>query len=232
MALFTPTQEIADSFNEVDSWICDSVVPADSALEGVLKANAAASLDQIDVAPNQGRLLYLLAKMNRAKRVLEIGTLGGYSAIWLAKALPSDGHLVTLEVSPETAKVAESNIKNAGLSSIVDVKVGPALDTLAQMDKDPATGEFDLVFIDADKQNHHNYLQWAVKLGHVGTVIVLDNVVREGRVANPNDNTPSAIGVRKAFEVMKYDKRIESTAIQTVGSKGWDGFAVALVVSK
>lgn len=232
MALFTTTKEITDSFNAVDTWICDSVVPADSALEGALEANAAASLDQIDVAPNQGRLLYLLAKMNRAKRILEIGTLGGYSAIWLAKALPSDGQLVTLEVSSETAKVAEFNIKNAGLSSIVNVKVGAALDTLAHMDKDPATGEFDMVFIDADKENHHKYLEWAIKLGHVGTVVVLDNVVRGGRVVNPNDNTPSAIGVRKAFELMKKDKRIESTAIQTVGFKGWDGLAFALVVSK
>jgi predicted O-methyltransferase YrrM len=230
MALFTPTKKMTDSFNAVDSWICDSLVPADSTLEGTLKANAAAGLDEIDVAPNQGRMLYLMAKMSRAKRVLEIGTLGGYSAIWLAKALPTDGHLVTLEVSPETAKVAESNIKNAGYSNMVEVKVGPALDTLAQMEKDRATGQFDLVFIDANKQNHHNYLLWAVKLGHVGTVIVLDNVVRGGSVVDPNDDTASAEGVRKAFEVMKNDKRLESTAIQTVGTKGWDGFALALVV--
>ena len=230
MSLFTPTKTMTDSFNAVDSWICNSLLPADSTLTGALKANAAAGLDEIDVAPNQGRMLYLMAKMSRAKRVLEIGTLGGYSAIWLAKALPADGHLVTLEISPENAKVAKSNIKNAGFSHIVDVKVGPALDTLAQMEKDPSTEQFDLVFIDADKQNHHNYLQWSVKLGHVGTVIVLDNVVRGGRVVDPNDLTASAEGVRKAFEVMKNDKRLESTAIQTVGTKGWDGFAFALVV--
>jgi predicted O-methyltransferase YrrM len=230
MALFNPTQKITDAFNAVDSWICDSLVPADPALVSTLNANAAASLDEIDVAPNQGRMLYLLAKMNRAKRVLEIGTLGGYSAIWLAKALPADGYLATLEVSPETARVAESNIKKAGFSHIVDVKVGPALETLAHMEKDPATGEFDLVFIDADKQNHHKYLQWAVKLGHVGTVVILDNVVRGGSVVNPKDQTVSAEGVRKAFEVIKSDKRLEGTAIQTVGFKGWDGFALALVV--
>jgi predicted O-methyltransferase YrrM len=230
MALFVPTKEITKSFDAVDSWICDSLVPADPALEGALKANLAASLDQIDVAPNQGKLLNLLAKITHAKRVLEIGTLGGYSAIWLAKALPSDGYLTTLEVSPHTAKVAESNIKNAGLSHIINVKVGPALETLEKMGKDPATGQFDLVFIDADKANHHNYLEWAVKLGHVGTVIVLDNVVRGGQVANLEDNSPSSVGVRKAFELMKRDKRLDSTAIQTVGFKGWDGFAVALVV--
>jgi predicted O-methyltransferase YrrM len=230
MSLFTPTKKITDSFNAVDSYICDTLVPADSALENTLKANAAASLDQIDVAPNQGKFLHLLAKINHAKRVLEIGTLGGYSAIWLAKALPSDGYLATLEVSPENAKVAESNVKNAGLSHIIDIKVGPALQTLEKLGKDPSTERFDLVFIDADKANHHNYLEWAIKLGHVGTVVILDNVVREGRVANPADDTESAQGVRKAFELMKRDKRLESTAIQTVGSKGWDGFAIALVV--
>lgn len=230
MSLFTPTKEITDSFNAVDSYICDALVPADPALENTLKANTAASLDQIDVAPNQGKLLNLLAKITHAKRVLEIGTLGGYSAIWLAKALPADGYLATLEISPENAKVAEGNIKKAGLSHIIDIKVGPALQTLEKLGADPSTEKFDLVFIDADKSNHHNYLEWAIKLGRVGTVVVLDNVVREGRVANRADVTESAQGVRKAFELMKRDKRLESTAIQTVGSKGWDGFAIALIV--
>lgn len=230
MALFTPTTKITGAFDAVDSFICDALVPSDPVLENVLKANAAASLLEIDVAPNQGKMLYLLAKISNAKRILEIGTLGGYSAIWMAKALPSDGYLATLEVSLTTADVAKSNIKNAGFSHIIDVKVGPALNTLEQMGKDPDTTQFDMVFIDADKVNHHNYLEWAIKLGHVGTVVVLDNVVREGRVANPEDKSESPEGVRKAFELMKKDKRLESTAIQTVGSKGWDGFALALVV--
>jgi predicted O-methyltransferase YrrM len=218
------------NFTAVDSWISDHLLPADPALNGTLSANAAASLDQIDVAPNQGKLLYLLAKMNRAKRVLEIGTLGGYSAIWLARALPLDGQVVTLEISPESARVAESNIKNAGFANVIDVRVGAALDTLAKMGADPATGTFDLIFIDADKANSHNYLEWAVKLGHVGTTIVFDNVVRQGRVVDLENRDPGVEGVRKAFALLKTHKKLETTAVQTVGSKGWDGFALALVV--
>jgi predicted O-methyltransferase YrrM len=230
MSIVNIPQHISDTFNAVDSYFCDMLLPADPALDGALEANAAASLDQIDVAPNQGKFLYLLAKMNNAKRILEIGTLGGYSAIWFAKALPSDGQVITLEVVPEHARIAESNIKNAGLSHIVDVRLGHALDTLSKMGKDPATGQFDLVFIDADKENNPGYLEWALKFSHVGTVIVIDNVVRGGKIVDPNNKAPQVEGVRKAFKILKNEKRLESTAIQTVGFKSWDGFAVARVV--
>lgn len=223
-------QDLFDKVQPVEAWFSDTLLPADPTLDNALKANTAASLDQVDVAPNQGKLLYLLAKINHAQRVLEVGTLGGYSSIWFAKALPSDGQLVTLEIEPEHAKVAKSNIKNAGFSHIVDIRLGPALDTLAKMGQDPATGVFDVVFIDADKENNPAYLEWALKFSHVGTVIVIDNVVRGGGIVDPEDKTPAVKGVRKVFEMMKSDKRLEATAIQTVGSKGWDGFAVAIVV--
>lgn len=219
-------------FGKVEDWICTSLLPPDSGLDATLKANRASSLDEIDVAPNDGKLLYLLAKMNRSRRILEVGTLGGYSSIWLAKAVaPAGGKVITLELEPEHARVARSNIKNAGFEGIVEVKVGPALETLEEMGKGNEVEPFDLVFIDADKQNNVGYLRWALQFSHVGTVIVVDNVVRRGRVVDWENTDPAVQGVRDLFEFIKEEERLESTALQTVGSKGWDGFAVALVVA-
>jgi predicted O-methyltransferase YrrM len=216
-------------FNKVDNWINSSLLPPDTGLTSALEANAASNLDDIDVAPNQGKFLYLLAKMNHCKRILEVGTLGGYSAIWFAKAVPSDGKVVTLELEPEHARVARANIAHAGFGNIVEVKVGPALESLENMGKE-GTEAFDMVFIDADKENNVGYLKWALEFSHVGTVIVVDNVVRQGRVIDEGNEEPGVVGVRNLFEVMKGEKRLECTAVQTVGSKGWDGFAMALVV--
>lgn len=223
-------QDLFNNMNAVDVWICDSLVPQDAGLTSCLKANAAAQLDEIDVAPNQGKLLYLLAKMNNAKRYLEVGTLGGYSAIWVAKALPSDGKIITLELEPEHAKVAESNFKAAGFSSMIEVKVGPAMDSLAAMDADGVKEPFDMIFIDADKQNNVSYFRYALKFARKGSVIIVDNVVRRGRVTDMANLDPAVVGVRSVFEEMKNERRVDCTALQTVGSKGWDGFAIALVV--
>lgn len=218
-------------FKAVDDWICSSLLPPDKGLESALQANHAADLDEIDVAPNQGKLLYLLAKMNHCKRILEVGTLGGYSSIWFAKAVPADGKVITLELEPEHATVARSNIANAGFESIVEVKVGPALETLERMGKEGGVEPFDLVFIDADKENNPGYVKWALEFSHVGTVIVVDNVARRGRVVDWENKDPALQGVRDVFELMKNEKKLECTAVQTVGSKGWDGFSVALVVA-
>jgi len=225
------TEPQFSKFNAVEDWISSSLLPPDTGLESTLKTNAASNLDAIDVAPNEGKLLYLLAKMNRCKRILEIGTLGGYSAIWFAKAVPSDGKVITLELEAEYAKIASGNIANAGFEGVVEVKVGPALETLEQMGKAGGVEPFDMVFIDADKQNNVGYLKWALEFSHVGTVIVVDNVVRRGRVVDSENLEPAVIGVRNLFEVMKEEKRLECTAVQTVGSKGWDGFAIGLVVA-
>ena len=224
-------QEIFDKFNAVDGWICDSLLPPDSALDATMKANTAAELDAIDVAPNQGKLLYLLAKMNNAKRILEIGTLGGYSAIWMGKALPKNGQLITCEIEPEHARIAQANVNNAGLEKIVEIKLGPALESLEKMGaQEGGVEKFDMVFIDADKENNVGYLKWALEFSRKGTLIIVDNVVRRGRVTDMENEDPAIVGVRNLFEMMKKEKRIDSTAVQTVGSKGWDGFAMALVI--
>lgn len=182
-------------------------------------------LPPAEVSPLQGKLLYLLARMQRARTILELGTLGGYSTIWLARALPPDGRLVTLEVNPEFAEVAQANLERAGLAARVEVLVGPALETLPQLD-----GPFDLIFLDADKANNAEYLEAALALSRPGTAIVADNVVRVGAVADPESDDPSVQGVRRFFDLIAADPRLEATAIQTVGAKGWDGFALALVV--
>jgi predicted O-methyltransferase YrrM len=225
------TQDVFDKFKAVDDWICNSLLPPDSGLESALKANKASDLDAIDVAPNQGKLLYLLAKMNNAKRILEIGTLGGYSAIWMAKALPKDGKLITCELEPEHARIAQSNVQNAGLEKIVEIKLGPAIQTLEKMGaQEGGVEKFDMVFIDADKENNVGYLKWALEFSRKGTLIIVDNVVRRGRVVDTEIKDAAIVGVRNLFEMMKKEKRIDSTAVQTVGSKGWDGFAMALVI--
>jgi predicted O-methyltransferase YrrM len=224
------SQKTFDRFNEVDQYFVESLIPSDTALDSALKANAAAELDAIDVAPNQGKLLYLLAKMNNCRRILEVGTLGGYSAIWLAKALPADGKLITLEIEPEHAKIAQTNIERAGLEKIIEIKLGAAIETLEKMGKEGGVEKFDLVFIDADKDNNSGYLKWALEFSRKGTVIVVDNVARRGRVVEKDSEDSSVQGTRALFEMLKGEKRIDATAVQTVGSKGWDGFVMGLVV--
>jgi len=214
----------------VDAYLVDALIPTDPVLQQALKRNIAANLPAIDVAPIQGKLLYLLAKMCCARRILEIGTLGGYSTIWLARALPDDGTLISLELDPKHAEVARANISGAGLSSKVEVQLGPALDSLSKLHAGGAA-PFDFIFIDADKPGYPAYLDWSLQLSRPGTVIVGDNVVREGEVADPKSKDPSVQGVRRFLEQMAANPRLEATALQTVGTKGFDGFALAVVVS-
>lgn len=215
------------SWAEVDDYLTGLLVPADEVMTRVLDANHAAGLPAIDVAPNQGKLLMLLARMSAAKSVLEIGTLGGYSTIWLARGIPSDGHIVTLETDPAHAAVAQANLDVAGLSDRVELRLGPALATLPKLEAEGA-GPFDFVFIDADKPNNPGYLTWALALTHPGSIIVCDNIVREGTVVEP-DGGESVQGTRTFLEMVAADPRLDATALQTVGSKGWDGFALAVV---
>ena len=213
---------------DVDRYVEDELVHEDQALSAALRANAAAALPPIDVSAAQGKFLSLLVRMTGARRVLEIGTLGGYSTIWMARALPGDGQLVTLEYEPRHAEVARSNIERAGLSSKVTVHVGAAVETLpvlAAADPEP----FDFIFIDADKPSNPIYLDWAIRLGRSGTVIMLDNVIREGRVLDPGDPDPRIVGTRAAFDMIGRHPRLDATALQTVGAKGWDGFALMIV---
>ena len=215
-------------WTDVDNYLVENLIPADPALEKALKSNQAAGLPTIDVAPNQGKLLHLLARIQGARRILEIGTLGGYSTIWLARALPSDGNLITLEVEAKHAEVARANIERAGLSSLVQLRLGPALESLLQLQKEGAK-PFDLIFIDADKQNIPAYLEWSLRLSRPGTVIITDNVIRDGAIINAEDPDPRVQGVRRLFEMMSADPRLDATALQTVGTKGYDGFTLAIV---
>jgi len=220
-----------DRWTEVDRFITERLVPDDHALEAALEANAAAGLPSIDVAPNQGKLLHLLARSMGARRTLEIGTLGGYSTIWLARALPPGGRLVTLEVDPKHAAVARANLDRAGHSETVEIRVGAAKESLARLHEEGAE-PFDFIFIDADKPNIPDYLSWALKLAKPGTLIVIDNVVREGAVVDAASTDPAVQGVRAMFEMLAAEPRLSATSIQTVGSKGYDGFAMALVVGR
>jgi predicted O-methyltransferase YrrM len=215
-------------WTDVDNYLVKNLIPADPALDQALKSNQAAGLPTIDVAPNQGKLLHLLARIQGARRILEIGTLGGYSTIWLARALPSDGKLITLEVEAKHAEVARANIERAGLSSLVQLRLGPALDSLLQLQKE-GVKPFDLIFIDADKQNIPAYLEWSLRLSRPGTVIITDNVIRDGAIINAEDPDPRVQGVRRLFEMMSADPRLDATALQTVGTKGYDGFTLAIV---
>jgi predicted O-methyltransferase YrrM len=215
---------------EVDRYFTDQLVRSDPALDAALAASAAAGLPAIHVAPNQGKLLHLLARMRGARRILEIGTLGGYSTIWMARALPADGRLITLEYDPRHAEVARSNIARAGLADRVEVRVGPALENLQRIARE-RPGAFDLTFIDADKENNPDYFRWALRLSAPGSVIIVDNVVRSGHVVNGYTDDPKVQGTRRLFEMMAAEPRISATAIQTVGAKNYDGFAIALVVS-
>ncbi len=217
---------VATQWSEMDAYIMDHLVPADPVLESALAANQAADLPAIDVAPNQGKFLHILARLARATRILEIGTLGGYSTIWLARALPPNGSLVTLEFSPEHASVARANIDHAGLSHLVTLHVGPALDSLPTLSP---SMPFDLIFIDADKRNNPHYLAWAIKLSRPGTLILVDNVVRDGAILNAGDPDPDVQGIRQLFDALANNPNLTATALQTVGVKGWDGLALAMV---
>jgi predicted O-methyltransferase YrrM len=217
-----------DLWTAVDSYINDVTVAQDDALEAASAAAIAAQLPPISVTPAYGKLLHLLARALGATRVLEIGTLAGYSTIWFARALPADGRLITLEYDPKHADVARANLERAGLSSKVDIRVGKALDSLPQLATEKK-GPFDLFFIDADKQNIPTYFESALKLSRPGTVIVVDNVVRDGAVVDAESTDASVQGVRRFVEQLAADSRASGTAIQTVGLKGYDGFAVVLV---
>ncbi|MDQ0271366.1 O-methyltransferase [Cytobacillus purgationiresistens] len=212
----------------VDHYLSDTLQEDDAVLSAVLKANREAGLPAIDVSPNQGKLLYLLAKLKGAKNILEIGTLGGYSSIWMGRALPEKGRLVTLEHHPAHAKIANENIKIAGLESKVEVIEGLAIESLSVLQQTNDAG-FDLIFIDADKPNNPHYLRMALELANPGALIIGDNIVREGKVIEENSEDPNIQGVRGFLELLAEDSRIESTAIQTVGEKGYDGFVLGVV---
>jgi predicted O-methyltransferase YrrM len=213
-----------ESWTTVDRYLTDLLLPPDRALAAALSDSAAAGLPAINVSPPQGKLLHLLARIHGAKNVLEIGTLGGYSTIWLARALPSGGRVITLEYDPKHAAIARKNIERAGLADIVELRLGAALETLPKL-----AGPFDLIFIDADKPSTPDYFMWALKLSRPGSLIIIDNVVRSGGVADPKNDDANVRGVRRALEMIAAEPRVTATAIQTVGSKGYDGFAIALV---
>lgn len=212
------------TWEEVDRYVCDLLIPADPILEAARAASAEAGLPDIAVSPAQGKFLHLLALMRGARSILEIGTLGGYSTIWLARALPAGGRLVTLEADAKHFEVARANLELAGLAPLVDQRFGRALDTLPQL-----TGPFDLIFIDADKENSAPYFEWAVRLSQSGTAILVDNVVREGAVARATTEDPRVQGIREMNEAIRREPRVSATTIQTVGSKGYDGFTLAVV---
>lgn len=217
-----------ETWTAVDNYLADKLIPADPALEAAQAATAAADMPAISVSPTQGKLLQLLAMMLRARSILEIGTLGGYSTIWLARAVPAGGRVVTLEVDARHAEVARANFARAGLDGIIDLRVGRALDTLPRLAAEGA-GAFDFIFIDADKASTAEYFGWALKLARKRSVIVVDNVVRKGAVADAASADASVQGIRRFNEVLAAEKRVSATAIQTVGSKGYDGFALAVV---
>jgi predicted O-methyltransferase YrrM len=217
-----------EQWTKVDSYVTDLLSRRDTVLDGVLEASAAAGLPGIQVSAPQGKLLMLLAMAQGARNILELGTLGGYSSIWLARALPTGGRLVTLEADPKHAEVARANFKRAGMDGIIELRVGPALDTLPQLVAE-GRGPFDLTFIDADKPGTPDYFAWALKLSRKGSLIIADNVVREGALADPASDDPRAKAMRRFHEVVAAEPRVSATTIQTVGSKGYDGFTLALV---
>ena len=217
-------------WDDVDAYFAALLSPEDEPLQAALRDSDAEGLPHINVAPNQGKLLQLLAQLQGARAILEIGTLGGYSTIWLARALPADGRLISLEYDAHHADVARRNIARAGLDPIVEVRTGPALESLPKLaDENPPP--FDLVFIDADKVNNPHYVEWALRLTRTGSLIVVDNVVRGGKVTDEASSDPSVRGTRAALELIAQHPRLEGTAIQTVGSKGHDGFALARVLA-
>ncbi len=214
----------------VDDYFGGLLAPKDKHLDAALKANREAGLPAIDVSPLQGKFLHVLLQTIKPKRVLEIGTLGGYSTLWMARALPKSGRIVSLEFNPKHADVARKNLANAGLLKRVDIRVGKAIDNLPKLEAEGA-GPFDFIFIDADKPSNPQYLKWALKLARVGTVIVVDNVVRDGKVADAKSTDADVRGTRKMASLMAKEPRLSATVVQNVGVKGYDGFAIAVVVS-
>jgi predicted O-methyltransferase YrrM len=212
----------------VDHYIDGLLVPADAALDAAIASSNAAGLPSINVTPSQGKLLHILARVQGARRILEIGTLGGYSTIWLARALPEDGRLVTIESDPKHAGIAWTNISRAGLDRLVDLRVGLALEVLPRLSAEGG-GAFDLTFIDADKQSIPEYFKFALALSRRGSLIIVDNVVRDGRVIDSASHDPDIMGIRRFNDMLAAEPRVSATAIQTVGAKGHDGFAIALV---
>jgi predicted O-methyltransferase YrrM len=220
-----------DRWTAVDRYITDLLVLSDRALDAALEASSEAGLPSINVSPTQGKLLFLMARAMGARRILEVGTLGGYSTIWLARALPADGRLITLEVNAGHAEVARSNFARAGLADVIELRLGPALDMLPKLLAQGA-GPFDMIFIDADKPSYPDYLAWAIRLSRQGSLIVADNVVREGAVVDAQSEDPAVQGVRRFNAALAVEPRVTSTEIQTVGVKGYDGFAVVLVTTE
>ena len=218
-------------WTSVDDYITDLFVPSDLVLQEALATSEAAGLPSISVAPNEGKLLMLLAQLCGARSILEIGTLGGYSTIWLARGMVSGGNLITLEAVPKHAEVARTNIARAGLANVVEIRVGAAIDTLARLDEEHR-GPFDLIFIDADKENYPAYLAWALKLSRRGTLILADNVIRDGEVIDPKSSDPRVQGTRRFNQLLADEPRVKATVIQTVGRKGHDGIAIATVVAE
>jgi predicted O-methyltransferase YrrM len=217
-------------WNRVDEFLSNKLGTADPVLEAALRSSADAGLPAIQVSANQGRLLQLLAQTQGARRILEMGTLGGYSTIWLARALPPEGCLISLELEASYAGVARKNLARANLEKLVTIRVGPAADSLAQLFSEK-TAPFDFVFIDADKAGYPNYFEWAMKLSRPGTLIVADNVVRKGALLDPDSNDANVQGMRRMLDIIAADRRVSATAIQTVGSKGYDGFVLARVIA-
>ncbi len=213
---------------QVDRYFSDALIPSDADLAAASEATVAAGLPPIAVSEVQGKLLHLLARMHQSRSILEVGTLGGFSTIWLARALPPDGRLVTLELDPKHAQVATANIARAGLAKVVEVRLGAAADSLAQLVKEGG-GPFDFIFIDADKKSIPEYFSRALELSRPGTVIIVDNVVRNGAVIEAESSDPDIQGVRRFTEMVKKEPRVSGTAVQTVGAKGYDGFALLLV---
>lgn len=218
----------AQLWTKVDAYIAERLIPTDAILASVLAANAGAGLPAIDVSATQGRFLEILVRMTKSRRVLEIGTLGGYSTLWMARGLPVDGEIVTLEAEPLHVEVARRNFLMAGQGDRIRIMAGPAAEQLPVLAAEGAE-PFDFIFIDADKPNNPIYLDWAMKLAHPGTVIVLDNVIREGKVIEPNHPDPRVQGTQAAFDLIGAESRLTATALQTVGEKGWDGFAIMVV---
>ena len=219
---------MSDGWRAVDDYIVHHLLGEDAALDAALAANAAGGLPAIDVSAAQGKMLHLYARMMGARRILEVGTLGGYSTIWLGRALPADGRLVTLEIDPHHAEVARSNIARAGLAEKVEIRVGRAIDSLAALAAEGVT-PFDLVFIDADKPGNTDYVRAAIALSRPGTAIIVDNVVREGGILDPASTDAAVRGTQRLFAMLAAEPRLDATAVQTVGAKKWDGFVLALV---
>ena len=218
-----------DQWTAVDQYINNLVIPSDLELDAALEASVAAGLPPISVTPAQGKLLHLLARTQGARRVLEIGTLAGYSTIWLARALPEDGRVITLESDPGHAEIARANFARSGLTGRIDVRLGAALDTLPRLAEN-GEGPFDFIFIDADRSNLSEYFDWALRLSRRGSVILVDNVVRRGGVIDSTSTDPNIIGVRRFGQRLAAETRVSATMVQTVGAKGYDGFAIALVL--